>query len=128
MSAFGQIFGRDTQAIFYNWKPSPVQRMLDFDFLCGEYEFHRIPIHHLALQVHAVPIDGHWLPSFVSMQHGRVTVSVPAWTQMTSHALRIERFTGIQYVLPSQGPSVWLLKHVPFLEIYWSFGVHSREA
>ena len=36
MSSFGQIFSRDTQAIFYNWKPSPVQRMLDFDFLCGE--------------------------------------------------------------------------------------------
>ena len=37
MSAFGQIFSKDTQAIFYNWKPSPVQRMLDFDFLCGEF-------------------------------------------------------------------------------------------
>ena len=36
MSSFGQIFSRDTQAIFYNWKPSPVQRMLDFDFLCGK--------------------------------------------------------------------------------------------
>ena len=35
MSSFGQIFSKDTQAIFYNWKPSPVQRMLDFDFLCG---------------------------------------------------------------------------------------------
>lgn len=33
--AFGQIFSRDTQAIFFNWKPNPVQRMLDFDFLCG---------------------------------------------------------------------------------------------
>ncbi|KAK9803247.1 hypothetical protein WJX73_009672 [Symbiochloris irregularis] len=31
----GQIFSRDTQAIFYNWKPNPVQRMLDFDYLCG---------------------------------------------------------------------------------------------
>lgn len=36
MSAFGQIFSRDTQAVFYNWKPGPVQRMLDFDFLCGK--------------------------------------------------------------------------------------------
>jgi hypothetical protein len=35
MVAFGQIFSRETQAIFYNWKPNPVQRMLDFDFLCG---------------------------------------------------------------------------------------------
>lgn len=26
---------QETQAIFYNWKPSPVQRMLDFDFICG---------------------------------------------------------------------------------------------
>ena len=34
--AFGQIFSKDTQAIFFNWKPIPVQRMLDFDFLCGE--------------------------------------------------------------------------------------------
>eukprot|EP00878_Enallax_costatus_P014196 GHUV01014848.1.p1 GENE.GHUV01014848.1~~GHUV01014848.1.p1 ORF type:complete len:206 (+),score=49.41 GHUV01014848.1:163-780(+) len=31
----GQLFSRETQAIFYNWKEKPVQRMLDFDFLCG---------------------------------------------------------------------------------------------
>ncbi|BDA50082.1 ATP-citrate synthase beta chain protein 1 [Coccomyxa sp. Obi] len=35
MGSFGQIFSKDTQAIFYNWKANPVQRMLDFDFLCG---------------------------------------------------------------------------------------------
>ena len=35
MVAFGQIFSQDTQAIFFNWKANPVQRMLDFDFLCG---------------------------------------------------------------------------------------------
>ena len=35
MASFGQIFSATTQAIFYNWKPNPVQRMLDFDFLCG---------------------------------------------------------------------------------------------
>ena len=35
MVAFGQIFSPDTQAIFFNWKANPVQRMLDFDFLCG---------------------------------------------------------------------------------------------
>lgn len=35
MSNFGQLFSKDTQAIFYNWKEKPVQRMLDFDFLCG---------------------------------------------------------------------------------------------
>ena len=35
-SGFGQIFSKHTQAIFYNWKPNPVQRMLDFDYLCGE--------------------------------------------------------------------------------------------
>ena len=35
MASFGQIFSASTQAIFYNWKPNPVQRMLDFDFLCG---------------------------------------------------------------------------------------------
>lgn len=33
--AQGQLFSKDTQAIFYNWKEKPVQRMLDFDFLCG---------------------------------------------------------------------------------------------
>lgn len=31
----GQLFSRESQAIFYNWKANPVQRMLDFDFLCG---------------------------------------------------------------------------------------------
>ncbi|KAG7674941.1 hypothetical protein Ndes2526B_g07783 [Nannochloris sp. 'desiccata'] len=31
----GQIFSKDSTAIFYNWKQLPVQRMLDFDFLCG---------------------------------------------------------------------------------------------
>ena len=34
---FGQIFSKHTQAIFYNWKQNPVQRMLDFDFLCGKH-------------------------------------------------------------------------------------------
>ena len=33
----GQIFSRESQAIFYNWKANPVQRMLDFDFLCGAH-------------------------------------------------------------------------------------------
>eukprot|EP00882_Tetradesmus_deserticola_P034023 GHRQ01038915.1.p1 GENE.GHRQ01038915.1~~GHRQ01038915.1.p1 ORF type:complete len:327 (+),score=119.56 GHRQ01038915.1:166-1146(+) len=31
----GQLFSKETQAIFFNWKEKPVQRMLDFDFLCG---------------------------------------------------------------------------------------------
>ncbi|KAG0478328.1 hypothetical protein HPP92_013047 [Vanilla planifolia] len=31
----GQIFSRNTQALFYNYKQLPIQRMLDFDFLCG---------------------------------------------------------------------------------------------
>ncbi|PSC69965.1 ATP-citrate synthase beta chain 2 [Micractinium conductrix] len=35
LSAAGQIFSKDTQAIFFNWKQLPVQRMLDFDYLCG---------------------------------------------------------------------------------------------
>ncbi|GMH32501.1 hypothetical protein BSKO_00335 [Bryopsis sp. KO-2023] len=35
VSGLGQIFSKDTQAIFFNWKQKPVQRMLDFDFLCG---------------------------------------------------------------------------------------------
>jgi hypothetical protein len=34
--AIGQLFSRDTQSIFFNFKQKPVQRMLDFDFLCGE--------------------------------------------------------------------------------------------
>ncbi|EFJ06573.1 hypothetical protein SELMODRAFT_162315 [Selaginella moellendorffii] len=33
--ATGQLFSRTTQALFYNYKQSPVQRMLDYDFLCG---------------------------------------------------------------------------------------------
>ncbi|KAJ7571174.1 hypothetical protein O6H91_01G152900 [Diphasiastrum complanatum] len=33
--ATGQLFSRTTQALFYNFKQSPIQRMLDFDFLCG---------------------------------------------------------------------------------------------
>lgn len=32
----GQLFSKETQAIFYNWKEKPVQRMLDFDYVCGE--------------------------------------------------------------------------------------------
>lgn len=31
----GQLFSRSTQALFYNYKQLPIQRMLDFDFLCG---------------------------------------------------------------------------------------------
>ncbi|GFZ09084.1 ATP citrate lyase subunit B 2 [Actinidia rufa] len=33
--ASGQLFSRTTQALFYNYKQLPIQRMLDFDFLCG---------------------------------------------------------------------------------------------
>ncbi|KAL3690394.1 hypothetical protein R1sor_016703 [Riccia sorocarpa] len=33
--ATGQLFSRTTQALFYNYKQNPIQRMLDFDFLCG---------------------------------------------------------------------------------------------
>lgn len=32
---FGQLFSRDTQSIFFNYKEKPVQRMLDFDALSG---------------------------------------------------------------------------------------------
>jgi hypothetical protein len=32
----GQLFSRETQAIFYNFKEKPVQRMLDFDFVAGQ--------------------------------------------------------------------------------------------
>jgi len=35
MQESGQLFTRQTQAIFFNAKISPIQRMLDFDFLCG---------------------------------------------------------------------------------------------
>lgn len=30
-----QMFTRDTTAIFYNYKRNPIQRMLDFDYICG---------------------------------------------------------------------------------------------
>ncbi|GMH18234.1 hypothetical protein Nepgr_020075 [Nepenthes gracilis] len=33
--ATGQLFSKSTQALFYNYKQLPIQRMLDFDFLCG---------------------------------------------------------------------------------------------
>lgn len=35
MVKHGQILSADTQAVFYNWKQKPIQRMLDFDYLCG---------------------------------------------------------------------------------------------
>lgn len=31
----GALFSRETTAIFYNYKRNPIQRMLDFDFICG---------------------------------------------------------------------------------------------
>ena len=31
----GQLFSKSTQAIFFNYKEKPVQRMLDFDYVCG---------------------------------------------------------------------------------------------
>lgn len=31
----GALFSRETTAIFYNYKRNPVQRMLDFDFICA---------------------------------------------------------------------------------------------
>lgn len=33
--ASGQLFSPTTQALFYNYKQNPIQRMLDFDYLCG---------------------------------------------------------------------------------------------
>ena len=35
-SSLGEIFSRTTQAVFFNLKPAPIQRMLDFDFVCGK--------------------------------------------------------------------------------------------
>ena len=35
-SSLGEIFSRATQAVFFNLKPAPIQRMLDFDYVCGE--------------------------------------------------------------------------------------------
>lgn len=35
--ATGQLFSKTTQALFYNYKQLPIQRMLDFDFLCGKH-------------------------------------------------------------------------------------------
>ncbi|GJD07273.1 ATP-citrate synthase beta chain protein 1 [Galdieria sulphuraria] len=29
-----QLFSKETQAIFFNYKPQPIQRMLDFDYVC----------------------------------------------------------------------------------------------
>lgn len=37
-SSLGEIFSRTTQAVFFNLKPAPIQRMLDFDYVCGEGE------------------------------------------------------------------------------------------
>lgn len=31
-----QLFSRRTQALMFNFKPEPVQRMLDFDYMCGK--------------------------------------------------------------------------------------------
>lgn len=33
--SIGQLFSRNTQALFYNYKQLPIQRMLAFNFLCG---------------------------------------------------------------------------------------------
>ena len=38
MMELGQLFSKDTQAIFFNFKEKPVQRMLDFDYLCGGWQ------------------------------------------------------------------------------------------
>ncbi|CDF32141.1 ATP citrate lyase [Chondrus crispus] len=34
----GALFSRKTTAIFYNYKKNPIQRMLDFDFICARAE------------------------------------------------------------------------------------------
>lgn len=53
----GQLFSRTTQALFYNYKQSPVQRMLDFDFLCGKNIFCRAACISLKSQVANVPLQ-----------------------------------------------------------------------
>ena len=37
MVHLGRLFSPDTSCIFYNFKDKPVQRMLDFDFVCGAF-------------------------------------------------------------------------------------------
>lgn len=49
--ATGQLFSRNTQALFYNYKQLPIQRMLDFDFLCGESTFFFLSVFLLDLTV-----------------------------------------------------------------------------
>ena len=40
--ATGQLFSRTTQSLFYNYKQLYIQRMLDFDFLCGLYRLYHL--------------------------------------------------------------------------------------
>ena len=64
MVKHGQIFSADTQAVFYNWKQKPIQRMLDFDYLCGaqstcaSMKNMNAVISFACLCVHSLPLPG----------------------------------------------------------------------
>ena len=105
--ASGQLFSRTTQALFFNYKQNPVQRMLDFDFLCGKVEGHRVIILSSVLgtfTVFCVCSAGRSTPSvagiitpgsdgFQKLFFGQEEIAVPVHARFDSDAVLIHCFT-----------------------------------
>lgn len=72
----GALFSRDTTAIFYNYKKQPVQRMLDFDFICAR------PVPSVAAIVSPGAAPGGFQKAFF----GKVEVAIPVYGSIPAAA------------------------------------------
>lgn len=117
MSPLGQLFGPSTQAIFYNWKQLPVQRMLDFDYLCGEQQLRwnggatllASDMHPFVPQLHLIDkqaptTTGRTTPSVACIVHpgsngfqklffGLEEIAIPTYSRCGCEHYRAERHT-----------------------------------
>ncbi|KAK4522313.1 hypothetical protein GAYE_HPESCF16G0193 [Galdieria yellowstonensis] len=64
-----QLFSKETQAIFFNYKPQPIQRMLDFDYVCKRKE------PSVAAIVHPQSSSGGFQKAFF----GRTEIAIPVY-------------------------------------------------
>lgn len=76
----GQLFSKATQAVFYNYKEKPVQRMLDFDFICGR-----------ATPSIACVITPGSSGGFIKLFFGKVEIAIPVYGSVAEATRKHQR-------------------------------------
>lgn len=106
--ATGQLFSKTTQALFYNYKQLPIQRMLDFDFLCGLYTIS-------------------YSPNTVALDHNLLLTLCFLFSQEGKHLLLPASSTLVQkgsknsFLVKRKLQSQCTLRGFPFLSFYVTF-------